>query len=190
MPDSLPEEVTKFIKIWNSSTGQYIDLQTIHDNNEKCKLIRHEHLNMDAYIHVTSPIRRLVDLLNMLKLQQNLNLISLTTDASQFYDKWITELDYINITMRTIRKVQNDCNLLDLCYNNSEILDKIYDGYCFEKVVNKHELYQYIVFLPELKLSSKIILKENLENYEKKQFKLILFYNEEKFKRKIRLHLL
>jgi exoribonuclease R len=186
LQESLPEEVNKFIKIWNSSSGQYIDLQAIADK----QLIRHDLLELDAYIHITSPIRRLVDLLNMIKFQQNHGLISLSADASQFYDKWLKEIDYINITMRSIRKVQNDCNLLDLCYNDPQTLEKTYDGYCFDKLAKNDGLYQFMVFLPELRLSSRITVRDNLENYDKKQFKLFIFNNEEKFKRKIRLQLI
>ena len=186
LQESLPEDVNKFIKIWNSSSGQYIDLQAITDK----QLIRHDLLELDAYIHITSPIRRLVDLLNMIKFQQNHGLISLSADASQFYDKWLKEIDYINITMRSIRKVQNDCNLLDLCYNDPQTLEKTYDGYCFDKLAKNDGLYQFMVFLPELRLSSRITVRDNLENYDKKQFKLFIFNNEEKFKRKIRLQLI
>jgi len=189
LQESLPEEVNKFIKIWNSSSGQYIDLQSIADKNKE-SIIRHDLLEMDAYIHITSPIRRLVDLLNMIKFQQNHGLISLSIDASQFYDKWLKEIDYINITMRSIRKVQNDCNLLDLCYNDQRTLEKTYDGFCFDKLAKNDGLYQFMVFLPELRLSSRITVRDNLENYDKKQFKLFIFNNEEKFKRKIRLQLL
>jgi hypothetical protein len=91
--------------------------------------------------------------------------------------------------MRAIRKVQNDCSLLDTCYNNPETLEKTYDGYCFDKLVRNDGLYQFIVFLPELRLTSRITIRDNLENYEKRQYKLYLFNDEEKFKRKIRLQL-
>jgi hypothetical protein len=47
-----------------------------------------------------------------------------------------------------------------------------------------------MVFLPELKLSSRITLRDNIDNYENKKFKLFLFNDEENFKKKIRLHLL
>lgn len=196
LPDSLPEDVHSFIKIWNSNCAQYIDLNSISKNefeendDSTGKLVRHDLLEMDAYIHITSPIRRLVDLLNMIKLQENKSLITLSSDALQFYDKWIEQLDYINTTMRAIRKVQTECSLLDTCFNKPETLDKIYDGYCFDKLVRNDGLYQFIVFLPELRLSSKITVRDNLENYEKRQYKLYLFHNEEKFKRKIRLQLI
>lgn len=191
LPDCLPDDVSKFIKIWNSSAAQYIDLNSISisDINNDKESIRHDTLEMDAYVHITSPIRRLVDLLNMIKFQQNYSLIQLTNNAYQFYDKWIGEIDYINVTMRAIRKVQNDCSLLDTCYNNPDTLEKSYDGYCFDKLVRNDGLYQFIVFLPELRLTSRITIRDNLENYEKRQYKLYLFNDEEKFKRKIRLQL-
>ena len=183
VPETLPEDVAKFIKIWNSASGQYIDGSEIIDT-------RHELLDVDAYIHITSPIRRLVDLLNMIKFQSELKLIELSSNANIFYEKWLNEIDYINATMRSIRKVQCDCSLLDLCYNSPETMEKEYNGYLFDKINRNDGLYQYVVFLPELKLSSRITLRDNFDNFQDKKFKLYLFNDEEKFKRKIRLHML
>jgi exoribonuclease R len=181
VPETVPEDVGKFIKIWNSSSGQYIDGSEILDT-------RHDILDLEAYIHITSPIRRLVDLLNIIKFQQVSGIINLTENVDKFYDKWIGDIEYINITMRSIRKVQCDCNLLDLCHNNPEIMDKEYDGYIFDKICRNDGLFQFIVFLPELKMSSRITMRDNLDNFSCKKFKLFLFNDEENFKRKIRLH--
>ena len=183
IPETLPEDVRKFIKIWNSASGQYI-------NGTEIINTRHELLDVDAYIHITSPIRRLVDLLNMIKLQQETKLINLSDNANNFYNKWLNELDYINITMRTIRKVQCDCSLLDICNNNPQILEKKYDGYLFNKIDRNDGLFQYIVYLPELKLSSRVNLRDNFVNFQNKKFNLYIFNDEDKFKRKIRLNLL
>jgi hypothetical protein len=92
--------------------------------------------------------------------------------------------------MRAIRKVQNDCHLLDLCSSNPEILEKKYEGYCFDKIIRRDGLYQYIVYLPEIRMMSRIVVREDLGNYEKRNFQLYIFKNEEKFKKKIRLQLL
>jgi exoribonuclease R len=186
VPETVPEDVSKFIKIWNSTSGQYIDYAEITD----AKHVKHDVLNMDAYIHITSPIRRLVDLLNMIKIQQNLGLITLSETGDLFYKKWLDELEYINTTMRSIRKVQCDCNLLSICENSPQVMDTEYDGYMFDKIVRDDSLFQYIVFLPELKLSSRITLREDIENFKMKKFKLYLFNDEENFKKKIRLHIL
>jgi len=183
LSSNIPLEVSKFITIWNSFSGQYVDFS-------KTNMTRHEVLDMDAYIHITSPIRRLVDLLNMIQFQENNNLIKLSEKAQKFYDKWLNELDYINTTMRSIRKVQNDCNLLNICSNTPEILLKIYDGYCFDKITRNDGLYQFIVYLPDLKLSSRIVIRNDLQNYQVGKFKLFLFHDEEKFKKKIRLQLI
>lgn len=187
VPDSVPEDVAKFIKIWNSASGQYID-GTLVTNSDTAS-VRHELLDMDAYIHITSPIRRLVDLLNMIKIQSVLGLVKLSENVDKFYEKWLRDLEYINTTMRSIRKVQCDCTLLDLCANNTDVIDKEYNGYIFDKINRNDGLFQYIVFLPELKLSSRITLRDDFENFESRKFKLFLFNDEESFKRKIRLHL-
>lgn len=187
VPDTVPDEISKYIKIWKSAAGQYIDGADLEEN-ENIEL-RHVFLELDAYIHITSPIRRLVDLLNIIKIQQNLGMIQLSENAFNFYNKWLQELDYINVTMRSIRKVQTDCSLLDLCSNHPLILEKEYQGYLFDKLRNDG-LYQFIVFLPELKLSSRITLRDNLNNYENKMFRLFLFHDEENFKKKIRLQIL
>jgi exoribonuclease R len=185
VPDNIPEDVSKFIKIWNSSSGQYINGEELDS-----KQIRHEMLELDAYIHITSPIRRLVDLLNIIKFQQNTGIIQLSENANKFYDKWLGDLEYINTTMRSIRRIQVDCTLLDLCANNIDIMEKEYDGYLFDKILRNDGLFQFMVFLPELKLSSRITLRDNIDNYENKKFKLFLFNDEASFKKKIRLHLL
>lgn len=179
----IPENVAKFIKIWNSASGQYINGAEIDET-------RHETLDMDAYIHITSPIRRLVDLLNIIQFQRIMGLVTLTEQADEFYKKWLGDIEYINVTMRAIRKVQCDCALLDLCQSTPEIMDKIYDGYLFDKINRNDGLQQYIVYLPELKLSSRITMRDNFDNYTQHKFKMFLFHDEEKFKRKIRLQMM
>ena len=185
IPDHLPEEVCKFIKIWNSSAGQYIDVNALNVG----QTINHDHLDMDAYVHITSPIRRLVDLLNIIKFQQNTGMITLSESSALFYDKWIADLEYINTTMRSIRRVQNDCSLLHLCSTSPGVMEKTHEGYAFDKIIRNDGLYQVIVYLPALKLTSRIIMRENIENYDMHQYKLYLFHNEEKFKKKIRLQI-
>ena len=191
IPNTVPEDVTRFIKMWNSSCGQYVNLADINDlSYDSDKSLRHDLMEVDAYIHITSPIRRLVDLLNIIKFQQNFSIIKLSENAYNFYDKWLSDIEYINTTMRSIRKIQCDCNLLDLCINNPNTMEKIYDGYIFDKIIRNDLLFQYIVYLPELKMVSRITSRENLNNYDKCEFKLFLFNNEEKFKKKIRLQLI
>jgi exoribonuclease R len=178
--DSLPDDVNNFLKIWNSSSGQY----DLYDERKS-----HQMLELDAYIHCTSPIRRLVDLLNMARLQHNLELVSYSSDFKKFEDHWIGRLEYINTTMRAIRKIQNDCSLLDMCTNKPEICNIEYEGYIFDKLERSDKLFQYVVYLPTLKIVSRLTLRSELTDYSKYVFKIFVFHDESSLKRKIRLHL-
>ena len=51
------------------------------------------------------------------------------------------------------------------------------------------DLFHYIVYLPKLKLTSKIIIREEFDNYQQQIFKLYIFQDEDRIKRKIRLQL-
>ena len=175
----MPEDVSKQIKLFNSAKGQYINGNNIVNT-------RHEILDIEAYIHITSPIRRFVDLLNMIQFQQITDILHFENKVYDFYTQWIKDLEYINVSMKSIRKVQNDCHLLDICSNNPSI---IYTGYMFNKFVKSAGLYTYTVFLPELKITSHVTTSEDVDNYQNRDFKLYLFNDEENLKKKIRLHL-
>lgn len=183
IPNTVPEDVSKYIKLFNSAIGQYINGNNILNT-------RHELLDIEAYIHITSPIRRLVDLLNMIKFQQITDILHFEYNVYNFYTQWMRELEYINISMKSIRKVQNDCHLLDICSNNPSIMKTEYTGYMFNKMAKTDGLYKYTVFLPELKLTSHVTTKEDIDNYQNRVFKLYMFNDEEYLKKKIRLQLI
>lgn len=181
---TVPEEVGNFLKIINSAQGKYIDIACTTQD------IRHELLDLDAYVHITSPIRRLVDLINMIRFQVVINGGSslMSESAVTFANRWTSDLDLINAQMKSIRKVQNDCNLLDLCARDSNVLNTIYDGYIYNKTINDDGLFKYQVFLPQLKMLSQMKTGVEYIDYECKQFKLFIFNDQERFKQKIRLH--
>lgn len=176
-----------FIKIFNIKSS-YININNIKDR----ECLKHPILPLDSYTHITSPIRRLVDLLNMIQLQKELNIITLSKGCCDFYDCWINKMDFVNSSMKTIKKVQNECFLLDLCFNNPDIFDKVYDGCAFDKkkIDQYTEVYKYSVYIPEIKFFSSVITEEHLNDYEIRKYKLFVFNNEDNFKKKIRLHLL
>lgn len=183
--EPVPDTVTNFIKIWTSSASQYTTFDNISSNDTS-----HYFLKLDAYVHITSPIRRLVDLLNMIIFQKNVTMTKLSDDAIIFYNYWCDKIDYINITGRAIRKVQVDCSLLDHCFNNPSVLENIYSGYFFDKLEKSDSLFQYMVYIPEIKMTSRIICRDSYRNYEMKSIKLYVFKNENKYKKKIRIHVL
>ena len=178
----LDVETTRAIQNWNNTTGQYV---TYTDG----VYLDHELLNLKSYIHITSPIRRLVDLLNQMMLFERFGLVkSFSKESSEFLNKWLKEIDYLNTSMRSIRKIQTDCALVDKCFNNPEIIEKVYHGTVFDKIVKSDTTINYMVYLPELKLLSRISSSHiHMENYTKGEFKIFLFEDEDKTKKKIRI---
>lgn len=143
------------------------------------------------YVHMTSPIRRLVDVLNMIPFQSVMGLATFSKEAMVFYERWLRELDFINTNMRTIRRVQNDCSLLDLCHRSESLLQKEYIGYLFDKIERNDGLFEYSVFLPDLKHTAHVILADQIDEASAtRTCKLVLFQDEERLKRKVRVQVI
>ena len=179
-PDNVSENIRSFLKHWNSYGGAYLKF------DEKRE---HEVLELDAYIHITSPIRRLVDLLNIIIIQKGLHMTQLSEKATHFLDYWTSDekLEYINKTMRSIRKVQNCCELLRICVEENKEKKKIYEGFIFDKMERNDGLYQYMIYLPEIKMVNRLIARQNKDCLSKSNFKLFTFLDESNFKQKIRV---
>ncbi len=178
-PDNIPSEIYNFIKIWQTSSGQYSNFK----ENIGHQLI---HSGLDNYVHITSPIRRLVDLLNMLKLQDKLGLIKYSEKSSSFYNYWENQLEYINTTTRAIRKIQTDCSILNMCVSDKSILETIYDGYLFDRIERPNKLHQYTVYISSIKIFTRVNLQYMYSNFSCCKFKLYLIEDGITLKRKIR----
>ena len=179
-PETVSTDIKKFLKQWNSYGGTYVKF------NEKKG---HQILELDSYIHITSPIRRLVDLLNIMQIQDVLGLKKYSTKSELFYNHWTSDekVDYINRTMKSIRKVQNCCELLRICVEDNLEKKKIYNGFVFDKMQRNDGLIQYMIYLPEIKMVNRLTTrydKDNLKNYN---FKLFTFVDESSLKQKIRV---
>ena len=124
-----------------------------------------------------------------MKIQDKLNINQMSSSANIFYNYWINRIEYINTTMRSIRKIQIDCNVLNLCVNNPEILSKIYDGYIFDKIEWNNKYLQYTIYIPEIKIISRVNIKEHLKEYSCLKFKLYLIEDGTTLKKKIRVEI-
>lgn len=144
----------------------------------------HVPLNIDAYVHITSPIRRLVDILNQILFMKSMFLVS---DSSMlFLEKWLKKLDFVNVASKNIRKIQSDCELLALVSKNSELVSRVFDGVVFDKVCKK-DFYEYAVYIQELKLFTITKSDYDLKNESTHRFKLFFFQDEARLCRKVRV---
>jgi len=138
----------------------------------------HSQLGVDAYVHITSPIRRLVDILNQILFQSGVSVLGQT-----FLDKWTRQLDLVNRATKDIRKTQMDCELLALAERG---FTNNLSGILFDRNFVSGK-YEYTVYLEEIKMFSRIKLDECIENFTKSQFRIFVFDDEDRLCRKIRL---
>lgn len=173
--------------IYKSITLVHKELTSIEDHINKFKTSSSHYIEYNencSYLQMTSPIRRLVDLLNSIQICKNKEYVKLSENSNDFYNKWYDQLDYINTTMRYIRKVQSKCKLISIFEKEQ---DKVFDGFLFDKLKRSDEKYHYNVFLPELKIYTSISIQTDYEEFSKQYFKLFMFNDEAHIKKKIKI---
>lgn len=181
---NLNEDVRRVITTWSNMSGQYM----LYSDNEN---LYHDILETRGYIHITSPIRRLVDLLNqLLLLQRNKMITTLSASAEKFLERWTSKMDYINTSMRSIRKIQTDCELLQRCHNDPTIMNRIYSGIVFDKIIKNDGMITYMVFIQELKILSRVTTHVNVDDLSNVKIQLFLFDEEYNSRKKIRLQII
>jgi exoribonuclease R len=176
----LSADARRIISNWNNLSGQYIQYR------EEIDEMTHHILQINGYIHITSPIRRLVDLLNQMLFFSH-NGVVISKSAKLFLEKWLNNLDYINTSMRSIRKIQTDCEVMQRCFENPNIMHTKYSGIVFDKVKKNDGLITYMVYLENIKMLSRITTHIDVENTTRHNFYIYLFEGEYLTKKKIRL---
>jgi exoribonuclease R len=200
---NLNDETVRIIKSWNNTIGQYVafnDDIDFHHSFIKNNVTKNNYAafrkngqstkSINMYIHITSPIRRLVDLLNQIILFDEFKLVmGMSEDARKFLDNWIVQMEYINTSMRYIRKIQTSCELLTHFFKNPDIMKNKHRGVVFDKIVKNDGFITYMVYLEGLKLLSRITTQVDVPNYSYHYFNMFLFEDEDKIKKKIRLEI-
>jgi exoribonuclease R len=177
--------VDRFITFWNSNINtKYVDIATLSYD----ETLTHLFLKVDAYVHITSPIRRIVDLMNQISFQTCEYMIEFKQTSLEFYNKWINKLEFINDTMKAIRRVQLDCQILSDCMDKpQELLYNTHECYYINKTLRDDGLFNYVVYLPKLKLVTYLKTRDEIELNKQLRCRLYLFNDEERFRRKIRV---
>ena len=155
-------EIEEFLSRWKWMKSEYVGYDNILQDN-----LHHDMLQLDMYTHITSPIRRLVDILNQIVLYD----FSVSEEAIEFYTKWIKCIDTINLSMKAVKKIERYSTLL---YRVAENPEKIYKAFILD---------QNQVYIPDLQQVYK--LKTLGERYQKINIKVYIFWND--YKQKIRL---
>tara|TARA_B100000513_G_scaffold179401_1_gene97421 strand:- start:718 stop:2409 length:1692 start_codon:yes stop_codon:yes gene_type:complete len=172
------KNINKFLTMLKNNNCKYCDFKNAKP---------HDLMGLDLYCHITSPIRRMVDIVNMLLLAQNLNLIQETQSNLSFKDKMMYSIEDINKCMTSIKRVQNDFNLLDTCVKDDRIKEKVFKGFIFD-VEKYHDNYKYQVYIPKLHMVNKYITSnKDIELMKSYNFRIYMFMDSIRLKQKIML---
>jgi exoribonuclease R len=142
------------------------------------------------YMHITSPIRRIIDIVNMAQLILTLEIEppDFSLELQQQIDHVKENLLNINNTMKSIKKVQSQCRLYHLFKHQPQ--NKTYSGILFDKRETKTpEIYSYSVYLTEYKFTTTIKTREPKEPGNECRFYLYLFHDATTLKQKIKLQI-
>ena len=177
----LPSKMRQFLQKWHNNTaGEYVVFNSEHR-------IQHAGLGKTCYVHITSPIRRLVDLLNQIIYQKEFGLVeSVSESAEQFLRQWQINIGKINNAMKQIRKVQTNCDLLFRCNAHPEWMQHPHRGIIVDRIERTDGLYSYTVHLSDLNIIGKVTTQEKYVNYSLLNFRIFLFQSADKLTRKIR----
>ncbi len=130
------------------------------------------------YAHITSPIRRFVDCVNMY-------FINAILDGSDFMHITDELVNIINEQNKFIKKIQTSINMLTIL---KEFPEAVYNGYVINVLKNTDKII-YTIYIPDISLVTEYKCYEDtgLNLYNLYNFKFYLFENKNNFKQKVRI---
>ena len=144
---------------------------------------RHSGLGLDHYAHITSPIRRIADIVNQAAFMKHVMGYDVSDECLRFLDKWMGKIEYMNTATRAIRRVQMDCELLERCETDLATLNTIYSG----MAIANESPGEYTIYIDALKLITYMKTTSVLTLFEPTQFQIYVFTDESRLSRKIRI---
>lgn len=145
----------------------------------------HHGMNGKRYVHATSPIRRLVDIVNLTFLQKQKQCYSFTEKAILFCEKVQHNLNEINTMTRDIKKLQMRCKWVDFAETHDGI---VLEGTIMKKEIKDEHTFRYIVFFQKVGFIKDFISFENFENGDYK-FRILYFPLSGTWKQKIKIEM-
>lgn len=167
LPSDLPRDLTTIARAWGSSGGNYTSETKVHDL-----------IGSKLYAHITSPIRRLIDVYNMTALLVG---SGFTIDNSRI-SLIKSSLEWVNKDMKSIRKVQSDVEIL--MEVESGKLSESQEGYIID-IDEKG----WSVYFPSVKKVCSCKTEKEANIYEKHNFTFHSFIDEHNLRKKIRIAL-
>ena len=146
----------------------------------------HEMLGEKSYAQMSSPIRRIIDIINMIEMHIHKKICIVSENTIQFKDVWKEKVDIINSKRKAIKILESETKLINYYLSNEVVKDTIYTGYIVAVLSN----VKYNVYIPELECSCLLKVIKEIPLYTKITCKLYLLQDEINIVQKIRIHMM
>jgi len=184
-PEHENEKLPMVCRLWEQQmAGEYV----VYTNNNKTQNLSHHALGVTEYTHITSPIRRMVDLLNQIAwVKYHIKEVNFSVMLNNFYEKQLENIKDINDKMKKIRKIQSDAHILWAVVTDPNILSRTFHAFILNKGDNEPKK---MVYIEELKWMTRCHIPETMSLDESFSCKLFVFDNEEQMTKKIRIQIM
>ncbi len=142
----------------------------------------HSIIGVPYYTQMSSPIRRLVDMINMIELHLMVELCKLSEETIVYKDMWLTKIELINNTHRAIKQLESQTKLLNYYTNTPDADTEVHEAY----IVSILEEYKYKLYVPSLQTTGVLKVIEVLPLYIKIKCTLCLIEDDINIVQKIR----
>ena len=181
IPDDISQNTRRILQIWESVVSAEYSMYMDNMPTEHCIM------GLQNYAHITSPIRRLVDIINQIALMVELQLAELSEDVCMFLKEnmQIVKIEYINENSRAIKKTQQECDTLYKIAENPAIMEESWRGI----ILNiDEERCQAVAYLEDLNLMISVGIggNDNIVKYNYYMFCVYVFEDEYKIRMKLR----
>ena len=130
-----------------SELQQYMQWQDTHSGYALYSSdVVHSIIGVPYYTQMSSPIRRLVDMINMIELHLMVELCKLSEETIVYKDMWLTKIELINNTHRAIKQLESQTKLLNYYTNTSDADTQVHEAY----IVSILDEYKYKLYVPSL----------------------------------------
>jgi len=179
--ENIPNRVVKVIESCLNTQTKYVDRNSSIGHNMIRSGCRH-------YLHTTSPIRRVVDIVNLMELQRKCMGVEFGIDGILFLENTYAKIEVIDNRSREINRLQRDCNL----YNNLVVKRDEIKSYYKGTVISigkdkKDKKNKYQIYLSEINTLMNYKTTVEFEKYNEYKFRLHIFLDEVKLMNKIRI---
>lgn len=177
LPDGVLPEVANKVHIWKGLAGRYVS----HGDD-----LRHEALGLPSYVHITSPIRRLADLINMVEVLRLIDASAAPTGADSVLAKWYSGLEVLNKMSKDVQRAQTEAAVLCYCIGAGRTSCRV-TGYPFMHRKTDSGVTKYKAYVPELKTVCDAISPDGVPDAGEVELEVRVFEEEASLARRVRV---